>query len=81
MKQKDLAMIIGAAVVSGIFAMLLSSAFISSSQNRNQTAEFVEPISAEFSEPNKKYFTTESINPTQLIRISESDNPSPFNNN
>ena len=81
MKKKDIATIIGAAVVSAIFAMVLSSVLISSSQERNQEAEVVEPITADFPEPSDKYFNGESINPTQLIRIGEADNPSPFNGN
>lgn len=81
MKRKDLIVIISAAVLSGVFALLISTMFISSDQNRSQQAEVVEPITADFPEPDKKYFNGESIDPTQLIRIGESTNPSPFNGN
>lgn len=81
MKQKDLAVIISAAFLSGVFALLLSSLFISSFSNTNQTAEVVQPIVADFPEPDKKYFNSESIDPTQLIRIGETKNPTPFNDN
>jgi hypothetical protein len=81
MKQKDLAVIIGAAFLSGVFALLLSTLFVSSKGNSNQTAEVVQPIVADFPEPDKKYFNSESIDPTQLIRIGDSTNPTPFNDN
>lgn len=81
MKRKDLAIIASAAIFSAVFAMIISTMFISSDQNRSQKAEVVEPIVADFPEPDKKYFNGESINPTQLIRIGESTNPSPFNGN
>ena len=81
MKQKDITLIIVVAFVSGIFALLLSTLLISTPSNRNQKAEVVQPISATFTEPNKKYFNDKSIDPTQLIRIGETTNPSPFNGN
>ena len=81
MKQKDIAVIISAAFMSGVFALVLSSAFVSSPKNSSQTAEVVQPITADFPEPDKKYFNGESIDPTQLIRIGESTNPTPFNEN
>jgi hypothetical protein len=81
MKQKDLAVIICAAFLSGVLALLLSSLLIKSPSNTNQTAEVVQPIVADFPEPDKKYFNSESIDPTQLIRIGDSTNPTPFNDN
>ena len=79
MKQKDIAVIVVSVFIGGIFALLLSSLVISSDQNSRQKAEVVEPISNRFPEVDDDYFNDQSIDPTQLIRIGESTNPTPFN--
>jgi len=81
MKQKSIVVIVTVAFLSGILAVLVSSLVISTPKNRNQKAEVVQPIVADFPEPNKKYFNDKSIDPTQLIRIGTTSNPSPFNGN
>lgn len=81
MKRKDIVVIIVAALLSGAVAVLISTLLISTPKNRNQSAEVVQPIIKTFPEPNKKYFNDKSIDPTQLIRIGETTNPSPFNGN
>jgi hypothetical protein len=81
MKRKDLVVVIIAAFLSGALALVVSTLLISTPKNRRQKAEVVQPIVADFPEPNKKYFNDKSIDPTQLIRIGENTNPSPFNGN
>jgi hypothetical protein len=81
MKQKDVILIVIVAFVSAILAFVISNTFINSPKNRSTTAEVVEPIVADFPSPDKRYFNENSINPTQLIRIGENTNPSPFNSN
>ena len=81
MKQKDFALIIAVAGISAIFAIALSSLFIVSPKNRNETAETVEPMVADFPAPSEKYFNDQSIDPTQVISIEDSNNQSPFNAN
>lgn len=79
MKQKDITLIIVVVIFSSIFAFLLSSMFIGSPETQPQRAETVEPITAEFNEPDNRYFNREAINPTQLIRIGgQGGNQSPF---
>lgn len=78
MKQKDIALIIIAVFVSGVFSFVLSGFLFSSPKNRQEKVEVVEPISAEFSQPSTKYFNDKSIDPTQLITIGSDSNNQPF---
>lgn len=78
MKQKDIALIVVIAIVSGVFAMVLSRVFFASADDKKQSAEVVDVITSEFSTPPTKYFNSNSIDPTQLIQIEESNNPNPF---
>lgn len=81
LKQKDLALIIVIAFLSMMLSIFLSKALISGPKNKDVKVEVVEPISADFPEPDKRFFNEESVNPTQLIRIEENANQSPFNTN
>jgi len=77
MKQKDIALIIAIVAVSGVSSFFISNKFISSPKHDLKAAK-IEPISAEFIEPNTAYFNDKSINPTQLIRIGDNKNEKPF---
>jgi hypothetical protein len=79
MKQKDLGLILIVIFISAVFSLVLSNKFISSPKNRQQTVEKVTPITAEFPEPDSKYFNAESINPAKTITIGNNTNPQPFN--
>lgn len=77
MKQKDIALIIMVVVVSGIIAFVVSNLLFGKSKN-SQTADVVQPISAEFNQPDPTYFNNSSVNPTKTITIGNSTNPNPF---
>lgn len=79
MKQKDLAMIIMVVFISGLFSFFISRAIFAKPQDKKQSAEIVEPIVTDFSQPSEKYFNTNSINPTYLIQIGNNSNQQPFN--
>jgi hypothetical protein len=79
MKQQDIAMIIVIAFFSGIFAWFVSNAFIGAPGNRQTNVEVVEPIVAEFTQPDPRFFNEDSVNPTQIIEIKDSSNNRPFN--
>jgi hypothetical protein len=79
MKQKDISVIIIVAGVSALFSFILSNALFGSPQNRQEKVETVDVITAEFTEPDKRYFNNESVNPTLLIEIKGNDNSKPFN--
>lgn len=77
MKQQDIAIIIVIVFITGVVSLFVSNIFIGPGE-RNEEAAIVEPISTEFDEPNERYFNDQSINPTQIIRIQEGQNPDPF---
>lgn len=79
MKQQDIAMIIVVAVFSVIAATLASNLLFSFTGGREQQAAMVEPISATFEQPDTAYFNSQSVDPTQIIRIGEYTNQTPFN--
>lgn len=79
MKQKDIALIIIIVFISGIASFFISNTLFASSSSRQQKVEKVEAITADFPSPSKKYFNSQSIDPTQLIQIGNSTNPDPFN--
>jgi hypothetical protein len=79
MKQKDIALIIVVVAISAVASFFLSKLLFTSQKERSQKVEVVDVITPEFTMPDSKYFNERSINPTQLIRIGETTNPTPFN--
>ncbi|HSX44375.1 MAG TPA: hypothetical protein VLF87_00495 [Patescibacteria group bacterium] len=79
MKQKDIALIIVVIAISGALSLVASRMLITSPKNRQEKVEVVEPISADFKQPDNKYFNTNSIDPTQIIKIGDNNNNKPFN--
>ncbi|HET8709301.1 MAG TPA: hypothetical protein VFL85_03390 [Candidatus Saccharimonadales bacterium] len=78
MKQKDIALIILIAGISGFASFFLSKVIFTTPQNRQQKAPVVDSIDTTFPQPSQKYFNTNSIDPTQLIHIGEHNNSDPF---
>ncbi len=78
MKQKDIALIVVVGFLAAIFSLLLTQTIFVTRENRNLSAEVVEPISAEFKQPDKNVFNAEAVNPTQLIQIGDSTKQTPF---
>ena len=76
MKQKDFAVIIMVAGFSAIISLVVTNMFFKPDPKK-QTAEVVEPITAEFTLPDQRYFNPQSYNPTQLIEI-KGNNTKPF---
>jgi hypothetical protein len=81
MKQKDLPLILIVVFVSGVFSFVLSNFLFSGEKNRQEKVEVVQPITADFNQPDKKYFNDQSIDPTKLITIGDNNNNQPFNSN
>lgn len=77
MKQKDIALIIVVVFISAIVSLVVSK-FLFASKNRQQQVEVVQPISADFASPDKRYFNDKSFDPTELITIGNNTNPHPF---
>lgn len=78
MRQKDLAIILAVAFFSAVASLVLSRLIFAKPADRNQQVEVVQPISADFPQPDKRYFNAESIDPTQPIVIGNGTNPEPF---
>lgn len=78
MKQKDLIVIILVGCVSAVFSLVISRVIVGTPSTKMVEVEVVEPINSEFIELDKRYFNTESYNPTQLIEIKGNDTK-PFN--
>ncbi len=79
MKRKDVLIIVVIATISGILSLVLSNLFITAPKNRQEKVEVVEAMSSVFKQPDPRYFNAESVNPTKIIRIGDSTNPTPFN--
>jgi hypothetical protein len=80
MKQKDIAMIIVVVFISGVLSFVVSDMLFGKPAERQQKAEVVDVITSDFSLPSEKYFNQNSIDPTQLIQIGDTNNPNPFAN-
>lgn len=80
MKQKDIALFVLIGFVSALFSVIASNYFITPDSVKNQKAEVIEPISAEFVIPKSddKYFNKDANNPTKLIQIGDGENPDPY---
>lgn len=78
MKQNDIALIAVVVIVAGVFSFMIANFFIAPSSSRQAEVEVVSPITSDFQAPSDKYFNAKSNNPTQIIRIGEGGNQSPF---
>ena len=78
MKQKDLALILVIVFISAVVALVVSRWLFASPKNTKQTAEVVDVIEPEFTLPSSKYFSVNSVNPTQQIEIEPHANNNPF---
>lgn len=79
MKQKDLALIIVIAFISAIVSFFVSTKLFVTPSNRQQKVEAVDAISSSFQVPDKKYFNSNSVDPTQQPKVGSDNNQNPFN--
>lgn len=78
MKQKDIALIIIIAAISGIASYFISNLIFASPDNRQQKVEVVDTITSDFPTPSNKYFNSDAIDPAQVIQVGDGNNPNPF---
>ena len=78
MKQKDIILIVVIAFISAVLSILLSNQLIVSPKDRQTAVEVVTPIKSKFSQPDKRYFNKDSVDPTRLITIGQNANSDPF---
>ena len=79
MKQKDIILIAIIVIVSAVISLFASKALFGSPKAANKQAEVVSPITADFPEPDTRYFNNQSIDPTKSITVQQNANANPFN--
>ncbi len=79
MKQKDVALIIIIAAISGSVSFAVSHFLFSTPQNQQQQVAVVDSITTDFTSPDPQFFNPKSINPAKLIEVGSSNNSNPFN--
>lgn len=78
MKQKDIALIIVIAAISGVISFVVSDSFFGKPSAHQQHAEVVSQIDPQFNLPDSTYFNSNAIDPTQLFQLGNTNNPNPF---
>ena len=78
MKQKDILLIAVIAIVAGVFSFVVANFFFGGEKAYKLTAPTVEPITQDFTLPDKTVFNTNALNPTKNITIGDSTNNTPF---
>lgn len=79
MKQKDIALIIFIAAISGAVSFAVSQFLFANAKAQQQTAAVVQNITTQFTTPDSKFFNSQSIDPAKLIEVGNSNNSNPFN--
>ena len=79
MKQKDIALIIVIAALSGGVSFAASQFLFGGPQDRQQKVAVVDAITTDFATPDPKFFNSQSINPAKLIEVGNGNNSNPFN--
>lgn len=79
MKQKDIALIMVIAFVGAFISLFVSNLIFASSSSHQQQVEVVQPITADFPQPDPTYFNGTSIDPTKIISVGQNSNTNPFN--
>jgi hypothetical protein len=79
MKQNDIALVLVISFVSVVLAITVSNFTFNKASNKQLKSDVVTAITPEFNEPSDKYFNDSSIDPTQIIRIGDNANQTPFN--
>ncbi|HVV25461.1 MAG TPA: hypothetical protein VHC21_00305 [Candidatus Saccharimonadales bacterium] len=78
MKQKDIALIIVVVFISALVSLFASKAIFAPPKNRQQQVEVVQPINAQISKPDSRYFNNQAFDPAQPITTGQNANPDPF---
>jgi hypothetical protein len=78
MKQKDIMLLAVVVIVSIVISIFASKLLFATPANRSQLVDVVPAITSNFQEPSSQYFNSQSIDPTQLITIGNSNNANPF---
>lgn len=78
MKKNDIAVIVLIVSISLVVSYFVLKAIVGNPQDKEVTAEVVEPISPGLTPPSSKIFNRDAINPTVVIQIGNPSNQQPF---
>lgn len=78
MKRQDMGLIAIIVIVSAILSLVISNKIFASPKNRKQQVEVVQPITADFTQPDDRYFNKDAFDPTRTITIGNNNNTDPF---
>lgn len=73
MKKSDIAMIILIASLSMLIAYFAAKAVLGDPKSESVTVKTIEPITSDVSEPDKRVFNENAINPTVEIIIGDTE--------
>ncbi len=79
MKQKDILLIIVISFMSIVLSLVASNIVFNNKNSKKLKTDVVTAITPEFKQPDTKYFNAQSNDPTQIIRIGDNSNQTPFN--
>lgn len=77
-RQNDIAVIILVVSISLIASYFIGDVLINTDANRSTEVEQVNPITAEFPQPDTDIFNDSAVNPTELIEIGSGGTDTPF---
>lgn len=78
MKPKDIILFIAIGFFSLVASLLLSTMLLNKDEDMKLESAVVTPITTEFDDQDKPYFSDDATNPTQTITINENSNEQPF---
>lgn len=78
MKRKDISTVVVIVVIAALISFFLANAIFNKSRTKKEQVEVVQAINSEFPTPDKKFFNSDSINPTQIITVGRGNNSKPF---
>ncbi len=78
MKKNDIALIVLIVSVSLVVTYFVVKAIVGDPKKQEVTAEVVEPITPNLTQPSNKIFNRDAINPTVVIQIGNPSNQQPF---
>ena len=78
MKQNEIALIIFIVVISLFFSYFIGNTIFKPAEGRSAEVEIVNLIDTEFPIPDKQVFNAKAINPTETIKIGNSNTDNPF---
>jgi hypothetical protein len=78
MKQKDIAVIVAVTLFAAIASFFVANKLFVTPKTRQQTAPVVDVINSSMASPDKRFFNSDSINPTRNSSATGT-NQTPFN--